>query len=98
VRLAFRYRGKGVNRVSQEDQMWHFDQGLLVPLGAFVMVIALVAIGTMRKTRERELDAHRELRTREMEHERRMKELEIEKAKIDLEKTRATKSPDSVAH
>lgn len=78
--------------------MWHFDQGLLVPLGAFVMVIAIVAIGTMRKTRERELEAHRELRTREMEHERTMKQLEIEKAKIELEKTRVSKSSDPVPH
>jgi hypothetical protein len=78
--------------------MWHFDNGLLVPLGAFVMVIIIVAIQSMRKTRENELRAHQDLRTREMEHERKMKELEIERARIELEKTRSTKSGDPVSH
>jgi hypothetical protein len=41
--------------------------------------------------RERELQAHQELRVREMEHERKMKEMDIEKAKIDLEKARMGK-------
>jgi hypothetical protein len=78
--------------------MWHFDQGLLVPLAAFVMVIAIVAIQSMRKTREGELRAHQDLRTREMEHERKMKELEIERARIELEKIRSSKSGDPVSH
>jgi hypothetical protein len=56
--------------------------GLLVPLGAFVMVIAIVAIANFRKMREKELEAHQELRIREMEHERKMKEMEIEKARV----------------
>jgi flagellar biosynthesis/type III secretory pathway M-ring protein FliF/YscJ len=83
--------------IFQEAEMWHFEQGLLVPLGAFVMVIVIVAIQSMRKTREGELRAHQDLRTREMEHERKMKELEIERAKIELEKARITKSGDPVA-
>ncbi|MGH9326954.1 MAG: hypothetical protein ACRD2B_09780 [Terriglobia bacterium] len=77
--------------------MWHFNPGFLVPLGAFAMVVAIVAIGSIRKTRERELQAHQELRTREMEHDRRMKELEIEKAKIELEKAKLTKGAETVA-
>lgn len=76
--------------------MDHFNPGLLVPLGAFVMVIIIVAIGSMRKMRERELQAHQDLRVREMEHERRIKELEIEKAKIELEKARLVKAGDAV--
>ena len=56
------------------------------------MVIVIVGFATMRKTRERELDAHRDLRMREMEHERRLKELEIEKAKVELEKTKLGKT------
>ncbi|MGH9772853.1 MAG: hypothetical protein ACRD4Q_14335 [Candidatus Acidiferrales bacterium] len=68
--------------------MFHGDPGVFVPLGAFVMVIIIVAIQSMRKMRERELAAHQELRSREMEHERRLKELDIEKAKIELEKAR----------
>jgi hypothetical protein len=63
-----------------------------VPLGAFVMVIILVAIGSMKKMREKELEAHQQLRTQEMEHERKMKELDIEKAKLELEKARSAKS------
>ena len=64
----------------------------LVPLGGFVMVVLIVAIVHLSKTREKELLAHQELRLREMEHERKMKEMEIEKVKIELEKARASKS------
>ena len=61
----------------------------LVPLGAFAMAIIIVAISSFRKMRERELQAHQDLRMREMEHERRLKELEIEKVKIELEVERS---------
>ena len=64
----------------------------VVPLGLFGMVVLIVAIGSMKKMREKELEAHQQLRSQEMEHERKMKELEIEKAKIELEKARTTKS------
>jgi hypothetical protein len=64
----------------------------IVPLGAFVMVIFIVAIVSMRKMREHELRAHQELRIREMEHERKMKELEIDKARLELEKAKTSKS------
>ena len=61
---------------------------IMIPLGALLMVVIIVAIVNYRKMRERELQAHQELRSREMEHERKLKEMEIEKAKIDLEKAR----------
>jgi hypothetical protein len=61
---------------------------IAIPLGAFVMTVLLVAIGSMRKMRERELEAHQLLRTQEMEHERKLKEMEVEKAKLELEKAR----------
>ena len=64
----------------------------IVPLGLFAMIVLIVAISSMKKMRENELEAHQQLRTQEMEHERRMKELDIEKAKIELEKERATKN------
>jgi len=64
----------------------------VVPLGAFLMVVIIVAIGSMKKMREKELEAHHRLRTQEMEHERKLKEMEIEKAKLELEKTRAAKN------
>lgn len=70
--------------------MFDANPGILVPLGAFVMVIIIVAIQAVRRMRERELAAHQELRVREMEHERRLKELDVEKARLELEKVRAT--------
>jgi hypothetical protein len=63
----------------------------MIPLGAFLMVILIVAIVSFRNMREKELMAHQELRMREMEHERKLKEMEIEKARLDLEKARITK-------
>jgi len=65
---------------------------IMIPLGAFVMVVLIVGMVTLGKMREKELAAHQELRLREMEHERQMKEMEIEKAKLEVEKARATKS------
>jgi Tfp pilus assembly protein PilV len=65
---------------------------IFIPLGLFVMVIFIVGITAMRKMRERELQAHQELRIREMEHERKLKEMDIERAKLELEKAKAVKS------
>lgn len=65
---------------------------LVVPLGAFLMVVIIVAISSLTKMREKELAAHQLLRQQEMEHERKMKEMDIEKAKLELEKARTTKS------
>jgi len=63
--------------------MANWDAGILVPLGGLAMAIIVVAIINFRKMRERELQAHGELRQREMEHERRLKELEIERLKLE---------------
>ena len=71
--------------------MWN-DAGIIVPLAAFVMVILIVAILSVRKMRDKELEAHRELRMREMEHEQRMRQMEIEKARLELEKAKVTKN------
>jgi hypothetical protein len=51
--------------------------------GIWIMIIAVVGIGSWFKYREHELRSHETLRTREMEHLQKMKELEIE-----LEKAR----------
>ena len=64
----------------------------VVPLGAFLMVVLIVGINSMKKMREKELEAHERLRLQEMDHERKLKEMEIEKAKLELEKVRAGKS------
>jgi hypothetical protein len=50
---------------------------LIVSLGAFVTVVAVVIVDCVKKLREKELDAQRELRVREMEHLQRMRELEV---------------------
>ncbi|MGH9404884.1 MAG: hypothetical protein ACRD3D_03490 [Terriglobia bacterium] len=71
------------------------NSGILVPLGAFLMVVIIVAIKGVQSMRQRELQAHQELRAREMDHERRLKELEIEKARLDLEMARATQAGNS---
>ncbi len=55
--------------------------------GLWVMIIAVVAIGSWFKFREKELRTQQELRTKEMEHLQKMKELEIE-----LEKTKGRSS------
>ena len=65
---------------------------IVAPIAGIAMVIAIVLISSLRKLREKELQAHQELRTREMEHERKLKELEIEKARIELEKARLGKN------
>jgi len=64
----------------------------VVPLAGILMTIFIVGIISMRKMRERELQAHQELRIREMEHERKLKELEIEKARLELEKAKVGKN------
>ena len=71
----------------------HWNVEILIPLGAFAMAIIIVAISSFRKVRERGLQAHQELRIREMEHERQLKELEIEKVRLqlELEKSKAQK-------
>ncbi|MBZ5515106.1 MAG: hypothetical protein LAN62_09760 [Acidobacteriia bacterium] len=69
-----------------------FFHPLFIPVAAFAMVVLIVAIKSFGKMREKELEAHRELRARELEHERKMKELEIGKARLELEKTRQVKA------
>lgn len=59
---------------------------LIIPLGAFVLVAFLMILDAMKRMREAELSAYRELRIREMEHLRHLKELDVEHA-------RATSSP-----
>lgn len=51
--------------------------------GMWLMIIAVVAVSSWFKFRERELRSHEELRAREMDHLQKMKALEIE-----LEKAR----------
>jgi uncharacterized protein HemX len=65
---------------------------VLIPIAGMLMVVAIVAIVFWYIARQRELQAHQqmrireqEMRIREMEHQRKMKELELE-----IEKAKAT--------
>jgi len=49
----------------------------VIPLGAFVTVVAVVIVESVKTLRERELQVRRELRLREMEHQQRLKELDV---------------------
>ena len=60
--------------------------------GLWVMIIAVVGIGSWFRYREKELRSHEELRRKEMEHLQKMKELEIE-----LEKTKGRSSTGQAA-
>lgn len=64
------------------------ENPMVIPLAVFLMVVLIVGIVSLRKVEEKRLQAHQELRQREMEHERKLKELEIEKAKIELDKAK----------
>ena len=58
------------------------DSPFIVPLGIFLMVVLIVAITSLMKIRDRELDVHQKLHMEEMEHQRRMRELEIELERV----------------
>ena len=55
-----------------------------------VTAIAIVAIRSWYKARDRELQIQREMRIREMEHQQKMRELEVER-----EKAKAAQMHDS---
>lgn len=57
--------------------------------GLWIMVIAVVGIGSWFKYRERELKIPQELRNREMDHAQKMKQLELD---IERAKQTATKT------
>ncbi len=54
----------------------------MIPLGAFLMVVLIVAIISFAKLRDKEMEVQQNLRLEEMEHQRKMKELEIELTRV----------------
>jgi hypothetical protein len=72
--------------------MMHDFMTFLSGNGLWVMIIAVVGIGSWFRYREKELRSHEELRRKEMEHLQKMKELEIE-----LEKTKGRSSTGQAA-
>lgn len=54
----------------------------IVPLALFPMVVLLVAISSVAKIRDQEVDAHQRLHREEMEHRSKMQELDKELAQL----------------
>ena len=59
------------------------DAGVLVPLAVFAFVALVVAITSMAKLRDNEMEVHQRLYTEEQEHQRKMKELALELERIN---------------
>lgn len=54
------------------------DAGAFVPLAVFAVVVLIVAITSVTKLRDKEMEVHQRLYTEELEHQRKMKELSLE--------------------
>jgi len=54
----------------------------VIPLGAFVMVVLIVALAHVTNIRDLEVAVHQKLYAKEMEHQRKMRELELELERI----------------
>jgi hypothetical protein len=55
-----------------------FWSPFVIPLAVFAMVVLIVAISTLAKIRDREMDVQQRLYLEQMEHRRKMQELEAE--------------------
>lgn len=58
------------------------DTPFIIPLAVFATVALIVAIGSLTKVRDKELEVHGRLHEQELEHQRKMKELEIELQRV----------------
>ena len=58
------------------------NPGAFVPLAAFAVVVLVVAISSMTKLREKEMETHQRLYMEELEHQRKMKELTLELERV----------------
>jgi len=58
------------------------DAGVLVPLAVFALVALLVAITSMAKLRDKEMEVHQRLYREELEHQDKMKELALELERV----------------
>jgi hypothetical protein len=62
---------------------------ILIPVAGILMPVLIVGIVFWYKGREKELQAHMDLRMKEMEHQQKLKQLELE-----IEKAKAARSPE----
>ena len=58
------------------------DAGVFVPLSVFALVVLMVAITSMAKLRDKEMEVHQRLYMEELEHQRKMKELVLELERV----------------
>lgn len=56
--------------------------GVFVPLAVFAVVVLLVAITSLTKLRDKEMQVHQRLYAEELEHQRKMKELALELERV----------------
>jgi Tfp pilus assembly protein PilV len=58
------------------------DNGLLIPLAVFAMVVLIVGITGLAKLHDKEIEIQQSLHSEQLEHQRKMKELEQEMERI----------------
>ena len=58
------------------------EAGVFVPLAVFAVVVLIVAIASMTKLRDREMEVHQRLYMEELDHQRKMKELSLELERV----------------
>jgi len=58
------------------------DSPLIIPLAVFAMVVLIVAIVKLAKTRDREMEVQQRLHLEQLEHQRKMQELERELERV----------------
>ncbi|MGH9404883.1 MAG: hypothetical protein ACRD3D_03485 [Terriglobia bacterium] len=71
--------------MNMQPELW---VPIIGTIAGCAMVAIIIAIIFWHRTRVKELEAHREMRIREMEHERSLKEIELQKVKLELDKAR----------
>ena len=58
------------------------DSSLIIPLAVFAMVVLIVAIVSLVRVRETEMEVHQRLHMEEMDHQRKMRELELDLERV----------------
>ena len=58
------------------------ESPFIIPLAVFAMVVLIVAIVKLAKTRDREIEVQQRLQLEQLEHQRKMQELERELERV----------------
>ena len=67
---------------SASQGVLRMEAGVFVPLAVFAVVVLIVAIASMTKLRDREMEVHQRLYMEELDHQRKMKELSLELERV----------------